>query len=262
MNTDIIDVSPSIASDLLKLNTKNRRLSPSRVEFLSAQMKSGQFIFNGDSIRISESGVLLDGQHRLAAIVKSGTTQKMMIINGLADESFTTIDVGAARTSSDFLMLSGVKNSMALAAAGRLALSFEVTGSPDISTKWKQLSKKEIHDYSVKNTNLQKAVNFVEARKDLKRVAPPSITAFCLYHFMLKDERKALEFASEFESGEVSYKNSPVTAVRNAIIFGGARKESRKYICGILFKSFKSFCEGVELKIIRLPQNKDEWFIL
>ena len=83
MKTEIKEITPDLAFEMLKSNTLNRPLKKSLIEYYASQMKSGQWRLTGQGISISDANELIDGQHRLAAIVKSKTTQKMLIIHNL-----------------------------------------------------------------------------------------------------------------------------------------------------------------------------------
>lgn len=102
-------VTPEIASQWLKGNTLNRPLRLGYVVKLAEQMKAGAWrvaqpiSFNGD-------GTLLDGQHRLSAIVRSGTTVEMLVVRGLAHDVFDVLDQGVARSAADLFSLRGGKN--------------------------------------------------------------------------------------------------------------------------------------------------------
>ena len=93
MNIEIAEITPAYAAELLKQNTNNRPVRPSHVRFLSEAMQRGEFLFNGDAIRISKDNVILDGQHRLLAVVKSNIALKVVVVRGLESEVFKTIDV-------------------------------------------------------------------------------------------------------------------------------------------------------------------------
>lgn len=77
--TEIVSVTPAFAAALLEKNYANRPISPKRVEFYADQMKEGKWTLSNTSIAIGEAdGSLYDGQHRLAAVVKSGVTVPMI----------------------------------------------------------------------------------------------------------------------------------------------------------------------------------------
>lgn len=88
------DVSPMLASSILaEHNTKNRKILPSHVTALAKNMKEGTWRFNGDSIRFDSNGTLIDGQHRLMAIVKSGCTIPCIFVVGLDPDTIKCIDI-------------------------------------------------------------------------------------------------------------------------------------------------------------------------
>jgi hypothetical protein len=96
------EITPRIAKEMLTRNlTNNRNLSRSYVRKLAKQMKDGSWKYNGDPIRFDIDGNLVDGQHRLSAIVLSDKTQEMNVVEGLEKDSFFTIDSGKNRKMAD-----------------------------------------------------------------------------------------------------------------------------------------------------------------
>jgi len=120
----IREITPANAAKILdSKNTKNRNISNGKViEYMKA-MKNGEWMFNGDSIRISSEGILLDGQHRLTALAKSGINQHFVIIENMQKEVGLTIDVGKSRSGGDVLSIeAGVSNTIAATISGGLKL--------------------------------------------------------------------------------------------------------------------------------------------
>src|ERR1044071_5653365 len=93
-----VEVTPEIAADLLTLNDENRPVKPSVVKQYVDDMRKGKWHFAGDSVKISKTGRLLDGQHRLMAIVQSGIPQTFNIQSGLENDSFQVMDIGKLRS--------------------------------------------------------------------------------------------------------------------------------------------------------------------
>ena len=73
---------------------KNRKVDDNLVDRYAHQMKKGLWDVNGEGIIIAESGRLLNGQHRLHAVIKSGKTIQSVVIYGVEEEAFKTIDTG------------------------------------------------------------------------------------------------------------------------------------------------------------------------
>lgn len=111
MKVEIKTITPEIALEMLKCNIRNRRLDANIVLSYADMMIKGKWKPNGDAIRFSNSRVLLDGQHRLSAIVKSRKPQNIIIVSELEDEVFGTIDQQKTRTAGDILGRENIKNS-------------------------------------------------------------------------------------------------------------------------------------------------------
>jgi hypothetical protein len=96
----IMDITPEIASEMLNKNTNNyRRVTQSRVNQYARKMELGFWQENGEPIQFSKDGTLLNGQHRLAAIIKSNTTQKMVVVYDVDADVF---DSGKNRTLKEY----------------------------------------------------------------------------------------------------------------------------------------------------------------
>lgn len=257
-------VTPEAATDYLDLNTNNRKLRPQTVDQHVAAMKRGEWKYNGDSIRISESGVLLDGQHRLAAIEKSGIPQKYIIVEGLPDEVFTTIDVGSKRSASQMIGMTGGKNITALASASKMCILMATVGRPIHGTHHKQPTHQNIVDYAVARKDLQDSTNHVVSNKWLSRFATPSIAAFCHYQFGNADPVKRDSFFEELSTGDISYRNSPVKVLREKLIEekGMPNTIDRSRRIATFYRAFSAYLRGEESKLIRLPKIQDRWFKL
>src|SRR5210317_1084195 len=98
-----LHIDPSDAKSLLEKNTNNRKLRETVVDYYANEMINGNWIDNGDPIRIARSGRLLNGQHRLSALVKAGVTLPFHFLSNLSEESFEQMDNGAKRTLNDNL---------------------------------------------------------------------------------------------------------------------------------------------------------------
>ena len=122
-------ISPSVAASWLEKMAPNRKVSPRAVERYAADMRAGRWQSNGSSIVMGRSGKILDGQHRLAAIVQANIPVSMMVVSGVDDAAFSTIDTGRARTTSDVLAAMGYPNTNILAATARMWLVYQDTGT-------------------------------------------------------------------------------------------------------------------------------------
>jgi len=90
-----------MASEYLRKNTSNRRVRRASVERLIAAIKSGQWEVTHQGIAIGEDGKLIDGQHRLLAIVESGVAVKLLVSTDVPNSSSRYIDIHTKRDLAD-----------------------------------------------------------------------------------------------------------------------------------------------------------------
>jgi hypothetical protein len=123
-SASVVLIDPETATRWLVHNEVNRHLRVAQVTKYASDMAAGRWHLTGSPIQFAVDGRLLDGQHRLAAIVKSGVTLPMFVVRGLASTAQSYMDTGAKRTVADQLSIAGYKNSSVLAAGARLALAW------------------------------------------------------------------------------------------------------------------------------------------
>lgn len=112
----LLEIGPDVARELLDLNTDGQRtLSTDAVERYATDMVTMDWIFNGAPILISDNNELLDGQHRLSAIIESGESQVVLIVRGVNAAAMTTIDAGRKRSYADSLKILKFSNHATLA---------------------------------------------------------------------------------------------------------------------------------------------------
>jgi hypothetical protein len=127
IKTEFIDISPELAAELVKpeRNYCNRSVKESVVKAYARDMAAGRWRVNGEGIQIDVDGGLLNGQHRMLAIIMSGKTIKMLVVSGLPRNTRATMDAGRKRTNTDNFTMDGVKNAKAVAAISRRAVLWE-----------------------------------------------------------------------------------------------------------------------------------------
>ncbi len=110
VTTGVAEITPELAKSILEShNHGNRPLKKPHVKMLITTLKNNEWMLNGESITFSESGRLLDGQHRLTACVNSGKSFQTIVIKGIQDEAaFGTIDIGKPRSVADLMNLQGL----------------------------------------------------------------------------------------------------------------------------------------------------------
>lgn len=108
-------ITPDIAGDWLAKNTHNRKMSEQSAKDLAKVITEGQWVMNGESIIIGEDGVLVDGQHRLAAIVMANRAVESVVVFDAPPPAYETVDTGKRRNLADALYVRDEANPQLLA---------------------------------------------------------------------------------------------------------------------------------------------------
>lgn len=97
-------ITPEIAAaELDKLHETQRPRSSAKLEQYVTDKRNGDWVFNGDALRWDMNGKLIDGQHRLWAIVKSGIASVELCVFGLPPKTIDRIDLGLPRNFRTWL---------------------------------------------------------------------------------------------------------------------------------------------------------------
>ena len=102
---EVCTIGPEQASQWLRCNKNNRPVRRTHVNFLAQEILNGNWQLNGQAIVIADDEQVLDGQHRLMAIIEAGKEIKTLVVYGISPMAFRTIDTGAVRTGADALCL-------------------------------------------------------------------------------------------------------------------------------------------------------------
>mgnify|MGYP001086833999 CR=1 FL=1 len=98
---------------LLRSNYDNRKIRKSVVSKYAKSMRDGDWKMSPEPIAFSKSGRLINGQHRLTAVVESGVPCSFFFAYGFEEDVFDVLDRGAGRSISDAL---GINRKLAQAA--------------------------------------------------------------------------------------------------------------------------------------------------
>jgi|694.fasta_scaffold05720_11 hypothetical protein len=101
------NITPYMAKKYLETQGVNRTINPLRVLEYADRMKKGQWLV-GQAITFDSDGCLIDGQHRLEAVIKYGNAVNFLVVRGVAKESASVFDVGQKRTMAQVAKIQGI----------------------------------------------------------------------------------------------------------------------------------------------------------
>ncbi len=100
-------ITPEVAQEYLTHNTRNRKLSKPYARQLAQELEQGRWKPTHQGIAFDANGALVDGQHRLQAIVSSGVSAPIQVTRGVDPEAFDVIDQHLRRTAAQIVAMGG-----------------------------------------------------------------------------------------------------------------------------------------------------------
>jgi len=118
-------VTPAKAAEYLDRNTANRPLAARTVREFAQAMRRGERRDTQQGIAFDTSGALVDGQHRLAAIIEADLPVEITVFTEVPAGAFDVLDTGKRRKAADVLAIEGEKQAVMLAAMVRTVWLYE-----------------------------------------------------------------------------------------------------------------------------------------
>lgn len=258
MQINQVLMTPEWASQILAKNTLNRTSRPTLVAQIAADISAGRWQLTPQTCSIAIDGTLLDGQHRLMAIVKSGQAVPLMLAVNCPPEIFSAIDTGLSRTPGDLLKIEGAPNYNNVAALIRAATLYKQVPHLTWTNKCIALSKQEILNiYKSDPASWVQSACWNKNRRSCKIAHP---TAVATLHYLC--HQKSLEtgelvssYIKQFTSGELLASGSPILAIRNYMLnnYNATNDKRLQFNLACHIKAFSYWRDGCELKIFKTP---------
>jgi hypothetical protein len=229
----IITVTPSQAQKWLEGNVDNRSLREPRVLQLAQVLQRDEWELTGDALVFDEDDTLLNGQHRLSAVVITGIPARFLVLRGVPAKTQEVMDQGLSRTLGDQLQRRGVPYytyvSSALFWLHRMEYS-EASGvahyaEPTMRPSFRQLLKlyEENMDLAEEAKAIGRHVNNLKVRAG---------ATLALYHRLRRIEDDNIEgevelFFEKWLYGEALKANDPIYRLREWTLDDAAKRHTR-----------------------------------
>lgn len=248
-------VTPEMAATLLGTMEGNRTLRKKVVERYAREMIGGKWLLNGESIKVAVGGRLVDGQHRLNAVIMAKKAVTMCVVRGLAEEGVITLDTGVGRSFADWGVIGGRPYASAAGTIARWWYKYE-SGSPTVNY---QPSHQELETVIHAHPQIADSAAFVLKHKVLKTRCVASVQAFVHAYASERFDRDMADlFMQELESGAGLREGSPVLALRRRLVddaTAGRRPEST-HVLAWTIKAWNAWLAGESVKrILWQPQG-------
>lgn len=212
VETQIRTITPTEAEIMLATTPPggNRHLRLSHVDTLATLIRKGHWIISHQGVGFNKMGQLIDGQHRLSAIVQSNTPVQIMVTLGLDTETLDAVDRGSLRTIGDIIQIThGIEGGNKLTAACRV-IQREFNGN-----RQSQTVAGVMEIYRRHQPGLQWTLDALPGRAALSRA--PVRAAFAIAYQVAPDPQVIEEFARNYISGAHIDDHEPAWRLRELV---------------------------------------------
>ena len=249
MFVELREITPEMAKSMLDRNTKNRPISQLQVKSLAKEITEDRWKINGDTIRFN-GNVLIDGQHRLLAVLKAGKPIKTLVVEGLESDVFQTIDIGKIRSQGDTLAVEGHSNSKELASM----LSYVERYMTGQCLKKTTYTNAEILVLCAKYPD---AKDYMANCHHGRGLVPRALLMACNYLFSKKDPEKAARFIRALIYGKDISDENAVYILRERLMRNALSKSklTTTYIFALIIKAWNADRQGKRLKVLKFCED-------
>jgi len=266
VSTKLETITPIMAEKYLASNAGHQRnVAFSHLFHLRQQMENDQWMMTGEPIIFDVNGCLVDGQHRLRALILAGITLQFMVVRGVPFESFVAMNSGKSRSNGNIFAIHGVPNYNSAAAAVRVVLNYrraraitrrdgKDVESGSLNSYVKASVSELIEEYDKHPCEYGQAIAIALA---CKKSAPVSAVA-AVAAIALIDARHGIDevllFWDGFRTGANLESDDPILYLNNKMRdnAGSRNKMSQNMVITLMIEAWNRYVKGTSCKFIRI----------
>lgn len=255
-------ITPAVAKELIQGNSHNRQIRESVLLRYIYDMINGRWKQDtGETIKIAKTGRILDGQHRLHAVVKSNVPCYFYIATGLDEDVFDVIDTGKSRNAADVFTIAEIKNSHQLSA---IIAYFNLL--KDNKRRGRQVNRRPTNaelllQYYEEPLFWQNITNRTSVfYTAFAKILPGSVIGGFLAYLHKLNPDKADNFMEQLCTG-LNVTNQSISLLRNKLMQDkmSPRKMPPTLKTALIIKTWNYFIKGVEVKILKYDMVQEDF---
>lgn len=265
--TGLALITPELALELLEAPKRNRGISRLNLAKMVQDMTNDVFYFTHQGVAFDSNGYLIDGQHRLNAIIESGKPQWVLVTTNIDPDAMQAIDAGKARYMRDVLVAQGIGHSRDRQALTTLVartiqtwqegetisrLSTQVNSTQNLMS-WHEI----IENYVDLEENISKAGLLYASSAGSPGIVVSAGAAFRVLATIYHDEAMADAFIERAGTGVQLTAEDPEYRLRNSIakLYKEESRPSNVIMLAYLITAYNKAVEGASTKRLMLPKD-------
>ncbi|SNB07231.1 conserved hypothetical protein [Flavobacterium psychrophilum] len=247
-------ISPEVAKTILQNNSGNRNISNAKLMEYYNQMIQGKYKEGtAEPLKISNKGRLLDGQHRLTALIKANMTIEFLVARDLDESIFDVLDTGKSRGAADVLSMANVPNSTTISSILKLFYN-----TKNQNNERYKLTNPEVLELYKKNEQKHDEIAVLSIRLYKSgKLFNVSLIGGLLLLFMEKNEHEAKSFFEQLCRVKPVQNNTVEVLYQLFVKDALSKSKIPVHIkIKIIIKAWNAFRAGKELKIIKYIESE------
>lgn len=249
----VIAVTPDMAERWLGKNLNNRNIRKPVYAGYARDMRAGRWQLNGETIKFAEDGTLLDGQHRLHAVIAAGVSVPMLVVRGIPMKAMPTVDTGAGRKFSDVLKIEGDSNTSTLAALVRRAWMWDQGARTNTGAS--KPTRSEMMEYLEANPEIRHSAEIARQLQS-RSLLPASVVGLSHWLFSAIDPDAATWFVSRVVDEDVPT-DHPARVLHRRIVgmrLSGGRVNETEALA-LTIRAWNAFRSGRSAQKFQMPKG-------
>lgn len=249
-------ITPEIAARLLGTMKGNRALRQRAVQRYAREMIAGKWAVNGEAIKITSGGRLIDGQHRLSAVMMAKTPVKMCVVRGVDDSAIITLDTGVARSFYDIGVIAGAPYAQAVGPIIRWWFKYLI-GSPTVANVPTHQEMQQILD---QHPQIPDSASAICKLKVVRTRCNASVQGFVhSYASEAYDRDMADLFMSDLDKGADLPLDSPIYALRKRLVDASEKgRPEAAHVLAWSIKAWNSWVAGEKIRTIKWQSSGEK----
>lgn len=241
-------------------NPENRPLNRHTVEEIADSILKDEWALNGQTISFDTDGNLQNGQHRLAAVVRSETPVEVLVVRGVAPEARPTVDVGRKRTVADEFAIRGENDPKTAASILMMVKKVDITGGRGRNVALTTVDAIRLLD---ENPDIREAAALAQVRRTNIDM-PASVVGYCTMHFRRVNVELDHEFWDVFVNAQFDGGNDPRFILQKTMNrlakdqnFSTGAFANKVYQAALTIKAWNAFRAERSISLLKyVPRNE------
>lgn len=227
-----------------------RRLLPRVITRYARDMAAGRWVMNGEPLILDPEGNLLDGRHRLAAVIEARVAVRFLVVRGVDPALTHTLDTGATRSLASVMRCKGEPHARLLAAMVGLLARF----AGESHDRKHRPTTCEVVELVRTTPGLRAAAALVGGRAWWRRAPRPALAAAM---FIVGPSAEVQEFMEAVRTGVGLPSGSPILSLRRFLFDsrGRASRVSGVRSLAAILNAYDQWCDDGALPRGAAPES-------